>query len=163
MADSKKLRFSKSPILNNIFKNKLKNRQKMHYCVFRPFLNLFGTDSLPNKLCHINALLIQGPIYEIFAKKYWELAILKISIFLSWPSILNLFFQKYFFFASFTWKQFKVYWLAKMGQNFDLAKCDNTFWPRPDILHPSVRYTTQESMTLYILTYLGLMQWKSKI
>ena len=25
-----------------------------------------------------------------------------------------------------------------MGQNFDQAKRDNTFWPRPNILHPSV-------------------------
>ena len=26
-----------------------------------------------------------------------------------------------------------------MGQNFDQAKCDNTFWPRPNILTGSVR------------------------
>ena len=25
-----------------------------------------------------------------------------------------------------------------MGQNFDQAKCDNTSWPRPNILHQSV-------------------------
>ena len=25
-----------------------------------------------------------------------------------------------------------------MGQNFDQAKCDNNFWPRPKILCPSV-------------------------
>ena len=43
-----------------------------------------------------------------------------------------------YFFASFPWKQVKVYWLARMGQNFDQAKRDNTFWPRPNILHPSV-------------------------
>ena len=43
-----------------------------------------------------------------------------------------------FFFASFPWKQVKVYWLARMGQNFDQAKCDNTFWPMPNILKGSV-------------------------
>ena len=25
-----------------------------------------------------------------------------------------------------------------MGQKFDQTKCDNTFWPMPNILHPSV-------------------------
>ena len=49
-------------------------------------------------------------------------------------------FSKKFFFASFSWKQVKVYWLARMGQNFDQAKRDNTFWTRPNILYPSVAY-----------------------
>ena len=45
-------------------------------------------------------------------------------------AILNFFFQeKIFFFAFFPWKLVKVYWLARMGQNFDQAKRDNTFWP----------------------------------
>ena len=47
-------------------------------------------------------------------------------------------FQKKIFFASFPWKQVKVYWLAMMGQNFfDQAKSDNTFWPRPNVLKGS--------------------------
>ena len=29
------------------------------------------------------------------------------------------------------WKQVKVFWLARMGQNFDQAKRDNTFWLGP--------------------------------
>jgi hypothetical protein len=29
--------------------------------------------------------------------------------------------------ASFSCKMAKVSWLARMGQNFDQAKCDNTF------------------------------------
>ena len=31
------------------------------------------------------------------------------------------------FFASFPWKHVKVYWLARMGQNFDKVKRDDTF------------------------------------
>ena len=54
------------------------------------------------------------------------------------------------FFASFPWKQVKVYWIARMGQNFDQDKCDNTFWPRPNILHPSVLFwVLNEIMTCY--------------
>ena len=66
-------------------------------------------------------------------KKYWGLVILKNSVFLSKPLW---FFKKNN--ASFPWKQVKVYWLARMGPNFDQAKHDNTFWPRPNILHPNV-------------------------
>ena len=46
--------------------------------------------------------------------------------------------QKNFFFALFPWKLVKVYWLARMAQNFDQAKRDNTFWPTPNILGGSV-------------------------
>ena len=42
------------------------------------------------------------------------------------------------FFAFFQLKQVKGYGLVRMGQNFDQAKCDNTFWPRPNILKGSV-------------------------
>ena len=34
-------------------------------------------------------------------------------------AILNFFFQKKNIFASFSWKQVKVSWLARLGQNFD--------------------------------------------
>ena len=46
--------------------------------------------------------------------------------------------QKIHFFVvfSFPWKSVKVSWLARLGQNFDQAKRDNTFWPRPNIMHP---------------------------
>jgi hypothetical protein len=55
-------------------------------------------------------------------------------------AILNFFFQKKkFFFAFFQWKLVKVYWLARMAQNFDQAKRDNTFWPTPNILGGSVQ------------------------
>ena len=41
----------------------------------------------------------------------------------------------------------KVSWLARMGKKFDQAKCDNIFWPRPNILTGSV---------------CGHISWKSK-
>ena len=54
-------------------------------------------------------------------------------------AILNFFFsEKNIFFAFFPWKLVKVYWLARMGQNFHQVKRDNTFWPMPNILKGSV-------------------------
>ena len=69
--------------------------------------------------------------------------ILRIGDFEKWAffesAILNFFFRKKkFFFAFFPWKQVKVYWLARMGQNFDQGTNDSTFWPRPNILKGSV-------------------------
>ena len=52
--------------------------------------------------------------------------------------LIFFFLKKKFFFAFFPWKQVKVYWLARMGQNFDQGKRDSTFWPRPNILKGSV-------------------------
>ena len=36
-----------------------------------------------------------------------------------------------------------------MGQNYDQAKRDNTFWPRPNILHPSVTVKTFQSIVSF--------------
>ena len=65
-------------------------------------------------------------------------------------AILNFFFRKKnFFFAFFPWKQVKVYWLARMGQNFDQGTNASTFWPRPNILKGSVhRYSSK--LVLYL-------------
>ena len=58
---------------------------------------------------HQSILLTQGPIHEIFMKKYWELAELENEVFLRWPfwifrsAILN------FFFASSHWKMQTFY------------------------------------------------------
>ena len=60
-------------------------------------------------------------------KKYWE----NLSFFEL--AILSL--KKTFFFC---FRHVKVYWLTRMGQNFDQVKRDNTFWHRPNILHSSV-------------------------
>ena len=42
------------------------------------------------------------------------------------------------FFASFPWKQVKIYWIARMSQHFDQTKCDSHFKPKPNILKGSV-------------------------
>ena len=52
--------------------------------------------------------------------------------------IFFFFLEKNIFFAFFPWKLVKVYWLARMGQNFDQVKCGNTFFPMPNILKGSV-------------------------
>ena len=117
--------------------HKLKNGLKTQKRHFLPVLDLMS-DSLMTilvepKQCpsHQSILLTQGPIHQIFTKKFWELTILKNALFLSRPF--------WFFFAFFPWKLVKVYWLARMAQNFDQAKRDNTFWPTPNILGGSVR------------------------
>ena len=62
-----------------------------------------------------------------------------LSLKFSWKIIENWqFWVGHFFAASFPRKQVKVYWLARMGQNFDQAKYDNTCWPKPHILTGSV-------------------------
>ena len=47
--------------------------------------------------------------------------------------------------SSKSWKLVKVYWLARMGQNFDQAKRDNNFWPMPNILKGSVIWQLKNS------------------
>ena len=65
--------------------------------------------------------------------------ILKIFLWKFHGSVLfDFFFQEFFFFALFTWKLVIVYWLARMAQNFDQAKRDNTIWTTPNILGGSV-------------------------
>ena len=53
-----------------------------------------------------------------FHKKYWELAILKNELFLSWR-IWIFIFEKKIFFASYFWKLATNYVLEWMGLNFD--------------------------------------------
>ena len=78
-------------------RRKLKNRKKKDFLFF---LGCFWA-YVGQPHDHIgwagSILLIQGPIHDIFAKFFWELAVLKITVFLSRP-----------------WKQVKVSWL-----NFD--------------------------------------------
>ena len=94
-------------------RRKLKNRQKCIFCVFCLFLSLCRTASQPYEAHHCplhqSILLTQGPIHEIFAKFFWELAILKNSSF--WVGYFG------FFFASSLWKLVKVSWVYRMGRN----------------------------------------------
>ena len=64
------------------------------------------------------------------------------------------------FFASFPWKQVKVYWLARMGQNFDQAKRDNTFWPRPNILKNVVFLSQPFFSEFFFLTWKRQLPWR---
>ena len=94
----------------------MEKTQKMH---FFPVLDL--TSLQPDSLTTIKVkphqcplhqftLLTQGPIPEIFVKKYWELAVLKNSVF---------FVSAILFFCFIPMKSVKVSWVAKMGRNFD--------------------------------------------
>ena len=102
---------------------KLKNGSKTPKRHFSPVLGLMS-DSLtaiyvePYQCpLHQSILPTQGPIHEIFMKKYSELAELENEVFLSRP-FWFFFFKKNFFFAFFQWKLVRVYWLARMGWNF---------------------------------------------
>ena len=55
--------------------------QKMHFCLV---LSLHETIYVEPHQCFL-ILLTLGPKPEIFTKTFWELAILKNSVFLSWP------------------------------------------------------------------------------
>ena len=72
--------------------------------------------------------------------RFWKISFFSVGHF-------EIFFsKKNFFFASFSFKMAKVSWLARMGQNFDQAKHDITFRPRPNILKGSLGPTfTPES------------------
>ena len=66
-----------------------------------------------NHPSHQSILLTQEPICEIFANFFWELAILKNSVFLSRPFWI-------FFFASSPWKSVTNFVIKWMGLNFDV-------------------------------------------
>ena len=59
--------------------HKLKNRQKMHFWCFWGVFELMSDSLTATKVetnqcpSHQSILLTQGPIHEIFMKKYWEL------------------------------------------------------------------------------------------
>ena len=105
-------------------RHKLKNglkTQKMHFLpVFQLMSDSLTTILVKPRQCpsHQSILLTKGPIYEIFTKKYWELAELENELFFSRPFWI-FFFKKKKKFASFPIKHVKVYWLAKIFPNFD--------------------------------------------
>ena len=74
---------------------------------------------------HQSILLTQGPICEIFAKNVWELAILKISLFLSRP-FWNFFSWKKKF-ASIPWKSVQIYMVEWMVSR-KLIAMRNTYY-----------------------------------
>ena len=117
--------------------------KKCIFCVFMLFLSLCWTASRPYRLSYINAFASINTTNPKtnpwnFCKKVSRIGSFEnLSFFNS--AILKIFLIFFdFFFASFPWKSVKVSWLARMGWNFDQAKRDNIFWPRPNIMHPSV-------------------------
>ena len=79
----------KQTTLSWTMQQKLKNSQKvqkMHFlAVFELLLDSLTAIYVELHQCpsHHSILLTQGPIWEIFVKKFWELAILKNVVFLS--------------------------------------------------------------------------------
>ena len=127
-------------------KAKKKFRQKMQYLCFCPYVGQphshIGWDK-PMPFASINPTNPRTNPWN-FHKKILRIGDFEKCTFFE-SAILNFFFQKKkFFFAFFPWKLVKVYWLARMAQNFDQAKCDNTFWPMPNILKGSVPMNIQE-------------------
>ena len=115
-------------ILLTVF-NQSYNCQKSH-CLGRNLLpnyflllpSLHTTIEVERHQCplHQSILLTQGPIHEIFMKKYRELAILKECDFEK-SAILNFFLQKrFFFFASFLWKYVQIFMVEWMVRNFEV-------------------------------------------
>ena len=77
------------------------------------WLNLYGREAVWNKFK--NGLKHQKCIFwpvEIKNCQFWKTPFF-------WVCHFDFFFYNFFFFASFPWKQVKVYWLARMGRNFD--------------------------------------------
>ena len=81
------------------------------------WLNLYGCQAVRHQCpSHKFILQTQGQISWNFAKKYWKLADLKISVFSSRP--FWFLFSKKYFFASSPWKSDQIYRVEQMGQNF---------------------------------------------
>ena len=101
-------------------RHKLKNMQKMHLFVFlghfwayvwQPHDHIGWATSMP--FASINSTNPRTNPWN-FHKKYWELAILKNSVFLSRP-FWFFFSEKKYFFASSPWKSVTNYVLERMG------------------------------------------------
>ena len=69
-------------------------------------------------------------------------------------------FFRILFFSFLPWKQVKNYWLARMGQNFEQAKRDNTFWPRPNILKNVVFLSKPFFSENFFLTWKSRLPWR---
>ena len=111
--------------------------QKMHFLtVFELMSDSLTTILVEPHQCpsHQSILLTQEPIHEIFEKYIFILWLAELENKVVFESAVLIF----CFISISQWKQVKVYWLARMGQNFDHAKRDNTFWPMPNILKGSV-------------------------
>ena len=93
-------------------KNGLKTQKRHFLAVLDLMSDSLTTIYVKQHQCpsHQLILLTQGPIPEIFMKKYWELAELENYLFLSRP---------FWIFFSSLWKLVIIYRLARICQNFD--------------------------------------------
>ena len=94
---------------------------------------------------HHSILLTQGRIWEIFAKNFWELAILKNELFLSRPFWI-FFRKKNFFFASFPWKSAQIYMVEWMDEILMFSLVSRKFLAMRNI----VLYSVPNQMLYYI-------------
>ena len=170
MADSKKVHFSKLPIFKFFF---LKiswigpwvsriDWCNGHWCsstfwayVGQPHSHIGRATSMP--FASINSTNPRTNPWN-FHKKFLRIGDFEKCTFFE-SAILNFFFQKKkFFFAFFPWKLVKVYWLARMGQNFEQVKRDNTFWPMPNILKGSVAESSWIAVILIGIEFIVSIQ-----
>ena len=108
---------------------------------------------------HHSILLTQGPIWEIFAKKFWELAILKNELFLSRPFWIFFFEKKIFF----------CFIPMKISPNLYGRMDGSKFWcfpwfPENSLLCVILRYTVYVLGRLHSIcvlsTKIGLHRWE---
>ena len=105
---------------------------------------------------HQSILLTQGPICKIFAKKLWELAILKISVFFSLQFWIFFFKKKKIFFCFISMKI-----SPNLYGRMDGSKCFPWF-PENSLLCVILRYTVYIWLNAYInfhWKYVSVQLW----
>ena len=124
-------------------RQKLKHSQKMHFRYFFAVFELLSDSltviyvELHQCPLHHSILLTQERIWEIFAKKFWELAILKNELFLSRP---------FWIFFSKKKKKFFCFIPLKISPNLYGRMDGSKFWcfpwfPENSLLCVILRYT----------------------
>ena len=103
-----------------------------------PFASIYPTDQSTNPW--------------IFHEKYWEVAVLKNSVFLSRP-FWNFLFQ--IFFSSSPWKSVKVSWLARMGRNLMITLVFST----KQHLHKQMQHSAVYLVSLFSLEIVLCISW----
>ena len=119
---------------------------------------------------HHSILLTQGPIWEIFTKKFWDLAILKNVVFLSRP------FWFFFFYIYIPMSTSQSLLVSKDGSKFWSSQTWQHFLTQPNILTGSVCILTCciifkfESSFIFrsirkktneeVVTWRGLIRWQ---
>ena len=125
MVDSKKAHFQ-----NRQFSKNSQKVPKMHFLAVSELLSDSLTAiyiELHQCPSHHSILLTQGPIWEIFAKIFRELAILKNELFLSRPFWIFFSKKKIFFLLHSHENQPKFLWKNGWGENFMFSLVSRKF------------------------------------